>query len=81
MAEPRGGPVEVIRAGVFEGLRFASIRHYTIGLANAVAGDLPDTYNAYLSGTTAIVAFTIVIAVCALWANQRLQLIELRERP
>ena len=68
-------------AGVFEGLRFMSIRHYTLGLANAVAGDLPDTYNAYLSGSTAIVAFAIVVAVCALWANQRLQLIEIRERP
>jgi ABC-2 type transport system permease protein len=68
-------------SAVFEGLRYVSIRHYTLGLANGIAGDLPDTFNAYMSGGSAIILLAIVTAVCILWANQRLQLIEIRERP
>ena len=68
-------------AGVFEGLRYISIRHYTLGLADAVAGNIPDTFDAYMSGGTALILIAIVTTVCVLWANQRLQLIEVRERP
>lgn len=68
-------------AGVFEGIRYISIRHYTLGLSDAIAGNIPDTFDAYMSGSTALILIAIVIGVCTLWANQRLQLIEVRERP
>ena len=67
-------------SAVFEGLRYVSIRHYTLGLSNAVAGDLPDTFNAYMGADTAIPCIAIVAGACILWANQRLRLIEVRER-
>jgi ABC-2 type transport system permease protein len=64
---------------LFEGLRYLSIRHYTIGIADWLAGRIPDTYDAYVSGGTAIVLISIVTVAAALLANRRLQQVEVRE--
>jgi ABC-2 type transport system permease protein len=66
-------------AGLFEGVRYLSIRHYTIGIADWVAGEVPDTYEAYVDGGTTLVLTAIVTAIAALLANRRLEQVEIRE--
>jgi ABC-2 type transport system permease protein len=66
-------------SGLFEGLRYLSIRHYTIGISDWLAGNIPNTYGAYVSGETALVLAAIVTVLAALLAHRRLQQIEVRE--
>lgn len=68
-------------AGIFEGVRYLSVRHYTIGVADWAAGYVPDTFEAYVNGTTSLVLMAIVTLVAAVLAERRLQQAEIRERP
>jgi ABC-2 type transport system permease protein len=68
-------------AGLFEGVRYLSVRHYTLGVADWASGRVPETFDAYVGGTTALVLMAIVTAVAAVLANRRLQSAEIRERP
>jgi ABC-2 type transport system permease protein len=68
-------------ASLFEGVRYLSVRHCTIGIADWVAGNLPETFDAYVGGTTALLLMAVVTAAAAAFANQRLQRAEIRERP
>jgi ABC-2 type transport system permease protein len=65
--------------GIFEGLRYLSVRHYAMGIAEAIADTPPEVFDAYVGGTTAIVLLVIVTATAAVLANQRLERIEVRE--
>ena len=68
-------------AGLFEGVRYLSVRHYTLGVADWASGRVPETFDAYVGGTTALVLMAIVTAVAAVLANRRLQSAEIREQP
>lgn len=67
-------------SGIFRGVRYFSIRHYTIGLADWLAGKVPDTFNADVGGGTALVLAGAVTLVAVLWAKRRLERVEIRER-
>ena len=65
--------------GIFEGVRYLSIRHYTLALAEWLS-DVPTDYlDAYVGGTTALILSAIVIAGGFVYANQRLRRVEIRE--
>ncbi|HEX5370365.1 MAG TPA: ABC transporter permease [Dehalococcoidia bacterium] len=66
-------------SGLFEGLRYLSIRHYTIGISDWLGGNIPNTYDAYVSGQTALILAIAVTLIAALMAHRRLQQIEVRE--
>jgi ABC-2 type transport system permease protein len=66
---------------LFEGLRYFSVRHYTLGLADSFAGNVPNTFDAYMNGTTALLLALAVSAIAAVLTNYRLERIEIRERP
>jgi ABC-2 type transport system permease protein len=68
-------------AGLFEGVRYLSVRHYTLGVADWASGNIPNTFDAYVGGGSAILLMAVVAALAALYANQRLQMAEIRERP
>jgi ABC-2 type transport system permease protein len=68
-------------AGLFEGVRYLSVRHYTLGVADWAAGHVPETFDAYVDGLTALALMAIVTVIATLFANQRLQRAEIRERP
>ena len=57
------------------------MRHYTLGVADWISGNIPDTYNAYVSGETALLLMAVVTVGAALFAEQRLRQAEIRERP
>jgi ABC-2 type transport system permease protein len=66
-------------SGIFEGVRYLSIRHYTLGIAEWL-GDVPvDIFDAYVGGITALVLSAIVIVGGLIYANRRLQRVEIRE--
>jgi ABC-2 type transport system permease protein len=65
--------------GIFEGVRYLSIRHYAIGLADWVVVAPDDALNAYVGGVTALVSSLLVIGVAGFYANRRLQVVEIRE--
>jgi ABC-2 type transport system permease protein len=64
---------------LFTGTRYLSIRHYTLGLARWIADTDSYTFDATVSGTTALVMFAIVTAAAGFYANRCLQRIEVRE--
>ncbi len=66
-------------SGIFEGVRFLSIRHYTLGLADWLIDVPEDALDAYVSGVSALVLSLIVIIVAGVYANRRLQRVEIRE--
>jgi ABC-2 type transport system permease protein len=66
-------------SGIFEGVRYLSIRHYALGIADWLLDVPPRALNAYVGGATALVMSAIVIAVAAFYANKRLQRVEIRE--
>jgi ABC-2 type transport system permease protein len=68
-------------AGIFEGVRYLSVRHYTLGVAEWASGNIPDTFDAYVGGGTALVLMAIVTAIAAMFAERRLRQAEIRERP
>jgi ABC-2 type transport system permease protein len=65
--------------GIFEGVRYLSIRHYAIGLADWVVVAPDDALNAYVGGVTALISSLLVIGVAGFYANRRLQVVEIRE--
>jgi ABC-2 type transport system permease protein len=65
--------------GIFEGLRNLSIRHYTLGIAEWLAETAPETFDASLSGATALIMAAVVTVAAAFFANRKLQEIEVRE--
>jgi ABC-2 type transport system permease protein len=65
--------------GIFEGLRNLSIRHYTLGIAEWLADTAPATFDASLSGTSAIIMVAVVTVTAAFFANRKLEEIEVRE--
>ena len=68
-------------AGIFEGVRYLSVRHYTLGVADWASGHLPNTFDAYVGGPTALVLMAIVTVFAAAFAERRLGQAEIRERP
>jgi ABC-2 type transport system permease protein len=68
-------------AGLFEGVRYLSVRHYTLGVADWASGQIPDTFDAYVNGGTALLLMAIVTVAAAAIGNRRLQRAEIRERP
>jgi ABC-2 type transport system permease protein len=66
-------------SGIFEGVRYLSIRHYVVGLADWLT-DLPeDALDAYVGGVTALVLSLILILIATVYAERRLQRVEIRE--
>jgi len=65
--------------GIFDGARYLSIRHYTLGLGGNLADVDPFIYNPTVGGFTAVIMFSIVIAAAVLLANRKLELQEVRE--
>ena len=66
-------------SGIFEGVRFLSIRHYMLGLSDWIS-DTPDVYlDAYVGGVPALILTAIVITLGAAYANERLARVEIRE--
>jgi ABC-2 type transport system permease protein len=68
-------------AGLFEGVRYLSVRHYTLAVADWVSGHVPATFDAYVDGVTALLLMAIVTTLAVAFANQRLRMAEIRERP
>ena len=66
-------------SGIFEGVRFLSIRHYTLGIADWLTKVRSDVLDAYVSGATAVVLSLVVIVIAVVYANRRLQTVEIRE--
>jgi ABC-2 type transport system permease protein len=65
--------------GIFEGIRYFSIRHYTLALAEWL-GDIDPAYlDAYVGGVTALILSLGVIVAGLVYANQRLRRVEIRE--
>ena len=65
--------------GIFEGVRYVSIRHYTLALAEWLS-DVPTEYlDAYVGGITALILSAAVIVGGSWYANQRLRRVEIRE--
>ena len=65
--------------GIFEGVRYISIRHYTLSLADWLSNAPDDYVDAYVGGATALILSAIVICVGFFYANQRLRRVEIRE--
>ena len=64
---------------IFEGARFLSIRHYTMGLGSWLADTSTFVYDPTVSGNTAVIMFAIVIVAAVFTANRKLERIEVRE--
>jgi len=68
-------------AGVFEGVRYLSVRHYTLGLAEWL-GRVPDAqYEATVGGGTAFILAAVVVLAASAIANRRLETVEIAEAP
>jgi ABC-2 type transport system permease protein len=70
---------EGVITGIFRGTRYLSIRHFSLGIADGLAGMDPSTFDAYVGGVTAMVAMAAVIVVAAVLATRRLETLEVRE--
>jgi ABC-2 type transport system permease protein len=64
---------------IFPGARYLSIRHYSLGIADAIADAPERVLDAYLNGVTAVVLMALVTVIAVVYANRRLQEIEVRE--
>lgn len=64
---------------IFEGARYLSIRHYTMGLAGQLADTDPFVFNPTVGGLTAAIAAIAVIVVATILANYQLERSEVRE--
>jgi ABC-2 type transport system permease protein len=65
--------------GIFEGVRYLSIRHPTLGLAEWLSDVPPNFLDAYVGGETALLLNLAVIVVGLAYSNQRLRRVEIRE--
>jgi ABC-2 type transport system permease protein len=66
-------------SGLFEGIRYLSIRHYVIGLADWLIAFPEEGMDAGIDGATALIMSLIVIGVAGFYADQRLRRVEVRE--
>ena len=66
-------------SGIFEGVRYLSIRHYTLGIADWLTKVRSDVLDAYVGGTSAVILSMVVIVMAVVYANRRLQTVEIRE--
>ena len=66
-------------SGIFEGLRFLSIRHFVLGIAGSIGDTNPDVFDAYLGGETALALLLVTILGALLLANRKLAEVEVRE--
>jgi len=64
---------------IFAGTRYLSIRHYTLGIAGAVADVAPSVFDPYVAATTAFVLMGSVTVTACWFANVRLRALEVRE--
>ena len=64
---------------IFDGTRYLSVRHYTLGLAEWIAGTSEDVFDAYVGGETALILITLTVALAAYYANRRLEQVEARD--
>ena len=64
---------------IFAGTRYLSLRHYSLAIADWIARVAPATFDAYVSGGTGIVMMTVAIVAFAVYANRRLQRLDVRE--
>jgi ABC-2 type transport system permease protein len=70
---------EAAVTGIFEGVRYISIRHYMLGIADWLS-DVPEEYfDAYVAGETGLMLSAAVIVAGFVYANQRLRRVEIRE--
>ena len=67
-------------ANLFDGTRFVSVRHFTLGLADWLSGAPDRVLAADLGGVTALALSLLTIVIATLMANRRLQNAELREQ-
>ncbi|MPZ48071.1 MAG: ABC transporter permease subunit [Dehalococcoidia bacterium] len=65
--------------GIFEGVRYLSIRHTALGIADWIAAVPEDTFDAYVGGETAAILLAVAIIGGALFANRKLEQVEVRE--
>jgi ABC-2 type transport system permease protein len=65
--------------GIFEGVRYLSIRQHALGLAEWLGGFPTSYYDAYVGGSTALILIVIAASVSFAVANRRLQRAEIRE--
>jgi ABC-2 type transport system permease protein len=70
---------EAAVSGIFEGVRYLSIRHYTLGIADWLSDVPADYFDAYVGGVTALILSAAVIVVGFVYATQRLRRVEIRE--
>ena len=65
--------------GIFAGTRYLSLRHYTLAIAEW-AGDIsPAVFDAYVGGVTGLVMIAIVTVAFVVYANLRLEQLDVRE--
>lgn len=64
---------------IFDGARYLSIRHYTMGLGGYLSDVSTFVYNPTVGGLTAAIMFAIVITTSILLANRKLERHEVRE--
>jgi ABC-2 type transport system permease protein len=65
--------------GIFEGVRYLSIRHYILGLADWLATTAPANFEATVSGPTALISIAVVIFAATVVAVDKLAAVEVRE--
>lgn len=71
---------EALLSGFIEGVRFLSLRAYTLGIADALTDAPPEVFEARLDAPLAAVLAAIVIAITIGYAMRRLRRYELSER-
>ncbi len=64
---------------IFDGSRYLSIRHFTMGLSGHLSDVAPFIYNPSVGGVTAVIMFAIVTISATLLANRKLETTEVRE--
>jgi ABC-2 type transport system permease protein len=65
--------------GIFAGTRYLSLRHYTLAIADWLAGVSPIIFDAYVSGATGLILMLAAVLIFAYYANRKLQRLDVRE--
>jgi ABC-2 type transport system permease protein len=64
---------------IFEGTRYLSVRHCSLGLASWLSGISDDVYDAFVRGETALVMLVLATVLGVVYAVRRLETVEVRE--
>jgi ABC-2 type transport system permease protein len=64
---------------LFEGTRYFSLRQQVLGIADWLSGTSPEVFDAYLGGLLSLVLILVVTVAAAIYAEQRLEQVEVRE--